>query len=71
MFQYGQLANASFAVQHQHSDGTWATMEREVEHHDPAEHDPEQEWQRGHVYVCTACEERIRVSIHEDMPPTG
>jgi len=29
--------------------------------HDAAGSDPEREWDRGHVYICTTCEERVRV----------
>jgi hypothetical protein len=66
MFQYGQLSNTLFNVQHQHSDGSWGTMVPEHDPHDPAQLDPELEWQRGHVYVCTSCQERVRVSIPEE-----
>lgn len=71
MFQYGQLGNALFRVEHQHSDGSWGAMEPEeaAEHHDPAAHDPEREWQRGHVYICRSCGERVRVSAGEGDPP--
>jgi hypothetical protein len=72
MFQYGQLGNALFQVQHQHSDGSWGTMEpEEQEHHDPAEHDPEREWERGHVFICRSCGERVRVTMPEGDAPTG
>jgi hypothetical protein len=73
MFQYGQLSNALFHVQHQHSDGSWGTLVPEPEHepHDPATLDPEQEWQRGHVFVCQSCEERVRISIPDGGRPTG
>jgi hypothetical protein len=71
MFQYGQLSNALFQVQHQHSDGSWGTMEPEGDPHDPASLDPEQQWQRGHVYVCRSCEERVRIQVPEGEPPTG
>jgi hypothetical protein len=77
MFQYGQLSNALFYVQHQHSDGSWGTMvpepEPDPEHepHDPAQLDPEQEWQRGHVYVCQSCEERVRIMVPQEQRPNG
>ena len=59
---YGQPSAALFRVEHQHSDGTWSTL-RPVEHdpHDAAEYDPERDWGRGHVYVCSSCQERVRV----------
>jgi hypothetical protein len=59
---YGQPAAALFRIEHQHSDGTWSTLEAVgSDSHDPAGSDPEREWERGHVYVCTACEERVRL----------
>lgn len=58
MFQYGALAEG-LRVEHQHSDGSWSEMEP-AEAHDPADRDPEREWERGHVYVC-ACGEAVRV----------
>lgn len=63
MFQYGAVVEG-LRIEHQHADGSWATMEREEaeEHVDPGEHDPERDWLRGHVYVCRACGERVRLS---------
>ena len=63
MFQYGAVVEG-LRIEHQHSDGSWATMEREEgeEHADPGQHDPERGWLRGHVYVCRSCGERVRVS---------
>jgi hypothetical protein len=66
MFQYGQLSNTLFHVEHQHSDGTWASMDPVNAPHDPADIDPEKEWDRGHVYICNSCQERVRVSIPEE-----
>ena len=73
MFQYGQLPNALFFVEHQHSDGTWARLEPEHERapHDAADIDPEKEWERGHVYVCRACQERVRVTVQEGEQSAG
>ncbi len=76
MFQYGQLSNTLFFVQHQHEDGSWGTMtpeqpDPEHEPHDPAQLDPEQEWQRGHIYVCESCEERVRIMVPEEQRPNG
>jgi hypothetical protein len=65
MFQYGIVAG-DLRIEHQHADGTWASMEaREPEPgdaHDAADNDPEREWERGNVYVCTVCQETIRMS---------
>ena len=61
MFQYG-IVGGDARIEHQHADGTWASMEaREPEPgdaHDPADNDPEREWERGNVYVCTVCRRR-------------
>jgi hypothetical protein len=57
MFQYGQLSG-SLRLEHRHGDGSVAPMERE----DPRDGaDPERDWQRGHVYVCTRCHETVVV----------
>jgi hypothetical protein len=59
---YGSPAAALFQVEHQHSDGTWSTLRPEsTDPHDAAGSDPEREWDRGHVFVCTSCQERVRV----------
>lgn len=73
MFRYGQPAGALFRVEHQHNDGTWASLEPEPSRvpHDAADIDPEKEWDRGHVYVCTSCQERVRVTIPEGDPAAG
>jgi hypothetical protein len=65
MFQLGQLAGRGLVLEHRHSDGSWGRMEPEPEHHDPAQHDPEEGWQRGRIFVCRACEEEVRVTIPE------
>ena len=36
---------------------------------DAAQLDPEQEWQRGHVYVCESCAERVRVMVPKEQRP--
>ena len=59
MFQYGALAEG-LRIEHQHADGSWSVMEPR-DPHDPADRDPEREWDRGHVYVC-ACGETVRVA---------
>ena len=75
MFQYGQLSNTLFYVQHQHGDGQWGNMipeqDPDPEHapHDPAQLDPEQEWQRGHIYVCESCHERVRIMVPAEQRP--
>jgi hypothetical protein len=59
MFQYGTVAEG-LRIQHQHDDGSWAPMEPR-DPHNVAEADPERDWKRGRVYVCTTCEETIRL----------
>ena len=44
-----------------HNDGTWGSLERRQEHHDPSAHDPEAGWAEGDLYVCTTCDEQVRV----------
>jgi hypothetical protein len=68
MFQFGPLSETELRIQHQHNDGSWANLEREAEPHDPAQLDPEQEWRRGHVYVCSACQERVRIIAPKAAP---
>ena len=59
---YGSPEAALFRVEHQHSDGTWSTLRPDAgDGHDAAGSDPEREWDRGHVFVCTSCQERVRV----------
>ena len=64
MFQYGIVAG-SLQIEHQHDDGTWATMEPRDDVRDPAEVDPERDWNRGHVFVCPRCAEMVRVSVSD------
>jgi hypothetical protein len=64
MFQYGVLAER-LQIEHQHADGSWSPMEPE-DAHDPADRDPERDWERGHVFVCD-CGEAVRVSGPAEM----
>ena len=64
MFQYGIVAGG-LQIKHQHEDGSWAEMEPH-DAHDAARFDEERDWQRGHVYVCSQCQQAIAVS-----PPAG
>ena len=66
MFQYGSVAEG-LKVQHRHADGSWVTMEPQ-DVLDPAELDPEREWNRGHVFVCPRCEESVRITPPADQP---
>jgi hypothetical protein len=65
MFQLGQLAGRGLVIEHRHSDGTWGRMEPEPEHHDPAQHDPEEGWQYGRIFKCKTCDEEVRLAPAE------
>jgi hypothetical protein len=56
------LADRSIVVEHRHGDGSWGRMEGKGGHHDPAAHDPEQEWQYGVVFRCDSCDEEVRLT---------
>jgi hypothetical protein len=59
-------------LEHRHADGSWASLERSD--HGPADHDPEREWGEHGVYVCSACNEQVRVSVpagSDDPDPAG
>ncbi len=57
-----------FGIQHRHSDGTWGALEPQASHHDPAAHDPERDWGTGTIYVCTTCDEEVRVGDRRGRP---
>jgi hypothetical protein len=61
MFQLGGLEQ-TLRLEHRHGDGTWAPLEPRRGHHDPADHDPERDWANGRIYVCTSCNEQVRVT---------
>jgi hypothetical protein len=63
-----QLA-AAIRLEHRHSDGSWSPLQRS--HHDPADHDPERGWSKGHIYKCTTCDEEVRVVPSDDEPGPG
>jgi hypothetical protein len=64
MFQYGQLAGG-LRLEHRHDDGSSAPMEP-ADRREPS--DPERDWQRGHVFVCTRCNETVLVATDEPGP---
>ena len=66
-----RLAELDLQMQHRHHDGSWSTLERRPAHHDAADHDPERAWAHGQVYVCTTCDEEVRIAPKEgdDGPP--
>jgi hypothetical protein len=61
MFNLGQLSGR-ITIEHRHSDGSWSPFVPARAHHDPAEHDPERDWDQGIVYRCQACEEEVRIA---------
>ena len=44
---FSRMGEALIRLDHRHTDGTWGTLERRQEHHDPSAHDPEAGWARG------------------------
>ena len=66
---YGRLMELSLQLEHQHSDGSWASFERTS--HDPSEHDPERDWMKGQIYACTRCDEKIRIRLPDEEPIPG
>jgi hypothetical protein len=61
MFQLSGLESV-LRLEHRHDDGSWSTFEPRPSHHDAADHDPERDWANGRIYVCTKCNEEIRVA---------
>ena len=66
-----RLAELDLRMQHRHGDGTWGTLEQRPSHHDAADHDPERDWAQGNVFVCTTCDEEVRLapSAGDEAPP--
>jgi hypothetical protein len=72
MFRYGDLTASLFRVEHQHRDGTWSLLQPAThDPHDQAEYDPEREWDRGHVFVCPACQEKVRIEMPQPEDQTA
>jgi hypothetical protein len=62
MFQLsGKLTE--LLLEHRHSDGSWGRLERA--HHDPADHDMERSWKQAGIYVCSTCDEQVRIGIRD------
>jgi hypothetical protein len=57
-------------LQHRHGDGSWSDL-RPRDVHDPAETDPERSWASGRLYVCTTCDEQVRIAPDEPGHPTN
>ena len=56
-------------VEHRHSDGSLGRLEQA--HHGPAEHDPEREWGNHTLFVCTTCDEEVRLGVPGDTVTPG
>jgi len=65
-----RMAAMTVRLQHRHNDGSWSDLQRRPAH-DPAGNDPERGWADGHIYVCTTCDEEVRVAIDEPGQPSG
>lgn len=53
---------------HRHGPNDWAELHPR-DHHDPADHDPERDWDRGaRIYRCESCDEEIAVVPREGGP---
>jgi len=59
-----------FQVQHRHNDGSWGELAPRPEHHDAADVDPEKAWAGGRIYVCTTCDEEVRIIDSRPAPGT-
>ena len=60
---------SELVLEHRHSDGSWGTLSRS--HHDPADHDMEREWKDGALFVCTTCDEHVRVGVPDPRDTGG
>ncbi len=63
-----RTAELELRMQHRHSDGAWGTLQPRPMHHDAADHDPERDWENGRLYVCTTCDEEVRVAPADGGP---
>ena len=66
-----QLASrfSGLVVEHRHSDGSWGQLEQA--HLDAADHDPEREWGNHALFVCTTCDEEVRLGLPADTVTPG
>jgi hypothetical protein len=62
---YTRFAELSFELEHRHNDGSWSRLERAT--HDPAQNDPEREWNNTELYACSRCDEQVRVRHTEAL----
>lgn len=58
-----RMSAMTVRLQHRHNDGSWSDLERRA--HDPAGGDPERGWADAQLFVCTTCEEEVRISTDE------
>jgi hypothetical protein len=64
-----RMSALTVRLQHRHNDGSWSDLTRKA--HDPASNDPERGWNDAELYVCTSCEEEVRVTTTQPGQPTG
>jgi hypothetical protein len=53
-------------IEHRHGDGSWGVLEPRSGEHTSADHDPERGWAGRQLYVCSSCDEELRVGPTED-----
>lgn len=56
-----QMLEHELRLMHRHTDGSWADLDAESAHNDPAHHDPERDWGRAQIFRCRTCAEVLTV----------
>jgi hypothetical protein len=64
-----QLLDFEVRLMHRHEDGSWAELDADPTHHDPAQHDPERDWGRWRIFRCRTCHEVVTVRRGEAEVP--
>lgn len=54
--RFGQV---EYQLRHRHDDGSWAEMDEDRSHHDPAAHDQERSWGVRRIFRCRSCPEAV------------
>jgi hypothetical protein len=55
-----RIVEVEYRLAHRHKDGSYGEME-EIQHHSPADHDPERQWGLRRIFRCRSCEEYATV----------
>jgi hypothetical protein len=58
-------------LRHRHGDGSWGQLEARPDHHDPASHDDERDWDQGRHYVCSTCDEEVHLTLRPKITNGG